>query len=340
MTADSVWGADGSGLRYVKLPEHLPPQLLVTIDTEAEFDWNGPFLRTNRSVASIACQALSHEAFDRFGVVPIYLVDHAVASNDQAVGLLNELLDAGRCHIGAHLNPWLNPPYFDEDTAGSSFAGHLPQGQEHDKLACLTDLIEQRFGQRPRVYRAGRYGIGSNTPEILKQLGYQIDLSVLPRNSFRHYGGPSFEDLSFHPFWLDDERSLLEIPTTAGFSGRLLGLGPALYPRLIGPLGMALHLPGFFARTTLLERATLTPEGVTFDELKRLTKSLVAQGCRVFCLTYHSPSLAPGNTPYVRTECDLEAFLRRVEKFLDFFTSTLGGVPTTPTDVFAAISDQ
>jgi hypothetical protein len=41
-------------------------------------------------------------------------------------------------------------------------------------------------------------------------------------------------------------------------------------------------------------------------------------GHRVFSFTYHSPSLAPGNTPYVRSAADLRAFLQRIERYLDF----------------------
>ena len=312
----------------------MAPQLLVTVDTEAEFDWSGPYSRSNRSVVSIASQTLAHEIYDRYGAVPTYLVDHAVASDDKAIGVLKELLDDGRCEIGAHLNPWINPPFCPEDEAGNSYAGRLPKAHERDKLKCLTSLIVDKFGVQPQSYRAGRYGIGPNTPAILKELGYQVDMSVLPCSSFEGDGGPDFSGHTFQPFWWDREQTLLELPTTAGFSGPLIKHGPSLYPLLTSPVGMTLHLPGMFSRAGLLERATLTPEGITVGELQRLTKSLLSQGCRIFCFTYHSPSLSSGNTPYVRNDRDLEVILARIEQYLELFTSDLAGNLTTPMQIF------
>jgi hypothetical protein len=50
----------------------------------------------------------------------------------------------------------------------------------------------------------------------------------------------------------------------------------------------------------------------------------------VFVLTYHSPSLAPGHTPYVRTAADLQYFLGWIEAYLAFFFGEIGGKPATP----------
>jgi predicted RNA methylase len=49
----------------------------------------------------------------------------------------------------------------------------------------------------------------------------------------------------------------------------------------------------------------------------------------VFTLSYHSPSLAPGNTPYVPDEVALAAFLHCIETVLDCFQNELGGGFTT-----------
>ncbi len=50
----------------------------------------------------------------------------------------------------------------------------------------------------------------------------------------------------------------------------------------------------------------------------------------MFSFGYHSPSLVPGNTPYVRTERDLAEFLDRLRCYFDYFFGTLGGVTMTP----------
>jgi hypothetical protein len=68
------------------------------------------------------------------------------------------------------------------------------------------------------------------------------------------------------------------------------------------------RLPGVFARTRLLERIPLTPEGTTPGEAIRAIDAALADGLPLLVFLFHSPSLAPGHTPYVRTTRDLDAF--------------------------------
>jgi len=63
----------------------------------------------------------------------------------------------------------------------------------------------------------------------------------------------------------------------------------------------------------------------------------LSRGQRVFVLSYHSSSLLPGSTEYVRSPSDLSGFLSRIEKFLDFFIGKLGGISMTPSELRAAL---
>ena len=56
---------------------------------------------------------------------------------------------------------------------------------------------------------------------------------------------------------------------------------------------------------------------------------MAGAGRKVFTLSFHSPSLAPGNTPYVRSQAELEAFLGRLQGYLDFFMGEIGGTSMT-----------
>jgi len=87
-------------------------------------------------------------------------------------------------------------------------------------------------------------------------------------------------------------------------AGRLARRGANLYSVLSSPCGMTLHLPGIAARLGLLERIRLSPEGHSLDDMRRLTRAALARGQRFFMLTYHSSSLLPGATPYVRDAAD------------------------------------
>jgi hypothetical protein len=312
------------------------PLLMVLIDTEEEFDWSKPLARDNTGTATIAAQSRAHRVFERYGIRPIYTIDYPVAETGFAP--LKELHQDGLCDIGAHLHPWVNPPHDEAVTNANSYPGNLAPALERDKLGRLTDLIEQRFGHRPTVYKAGRYGVGPATAETLEGLGYEIDTSVVPESDFRADEGPDFRVCGARPYWFGRTRRLLEIPMTVGFVGGLAGAGNEVYRRLRSGLGMRFHLPGVFSRLGLFERIRLTPEGQSFEELRRLTGAMVASGHRVFSFTYHSPSLEPGHTPYVRDRADLDRFLDCFDRYVDYFKHELGGRPATPGEIKASLT--
>ena len=58
------------------------PLLLTTIDAEEAFDWDKPFTRSAIDVGSMASQEKAHRVFERFGVVPTYMVDYPIVSQD------------------------------------------------------------------------------------------------------------------------------------------------------------------------------------------------------------------------------------------------------------------
>ena len=309
------------------------PALVVIIDTEEEFDWARPISRANRGVTSIAGQARAQAIFARYGIVPTYVVDYPVATDADAVATLKAFQDTGAALIGAHLHPWVTPPETEAVTPANSYPGNLPPALEEAKLRTLTEAIETSFGRRPRIYKAGRYGIGPNTPAILARLGYRVDASVVPHTEFRADGGPDFRHERPVPRAFDAGGEVMELPLSVGFCGRLRRWGPALYPPATRPLPMRLRLPGMLARTGLLERIRLSPEGAEAGDHIRLTRALLRDGVRVFSYTYHSPSLVSGHTPYVQSARALEDFLDRMDRYFDWFFGTLGGRATTPLEV-------
>ena len=303
------------------------PLLVTMIDAEEAFDWSAPFSRNARDVTSMGAQWRAHRVFERHNVVPVYLADHPVASQDAGIGPLRELLADRACDVGAQLHPWVNPPYSEALGEDNSFAGNLPVAAELAKAEVLTNALTDAFGQRPLIYRTGRFGVGLRTGDVLKRLGYLADSSVAPcwpPASLRHE--PAAWAATPGPYWVDRERTLMEIPVSAALVGALSGpVGHRLAPTVFSPWAERLHLPGIAARLGLLERIRLTPEGMTIEEAKRLARSMLAGGHRVFVLTYHSPSLEPGNTPYVRDLAQRDRFLAWLDEFYSFFREELGG---------------
>lgn len=313
------------------------PLLLVVVDTEEEFDWSKPHSRAETSTDAMASQVRAHRIFEKYGIKPTYVIDYPVASQASGYVPLKELYDSGLCQIGTHLHPWVSPP-FDEDVCNrNSYPGNLPRALEKEKLRQLTDEIEKRFGDRPTIYKAGRFGVGPNTAGILAELGYEIDTSVVPQTDLSAEDGPDFSRCDAAPYWFGTS-GMLEIPLSVGFSGVFSALGRRCWGALDTPMGRALKLTGISSRLRLLDRLVLTPEGITHDEHRRLTKTMLASGHRVFSFTYHSPSLQPGCTPYVRDDDDLALFLDRFDRYFDYFINEVGGRPSTPHEVRSLLS--
>jgi hypothetical protein len=305
------------------------PELLIVVDTEEEFDWSAAFSRESTGTGSIPAQALAHEIYGRFGIVPTYCLDYPVATDHAAVAFLKDLADAGKAEIGAHLHPWVTPPHDEEVTDRNSFACNLPPELERAKIETITNAIEAAFGARPTIFKAGRYGFGPNTQRVLVELGYTIDCSLVPHTDFTASGGPDHRGVPSDPHWLDEAAGLLEIPLTVGFLGAFAGLGQRIDWLFDHLRAERLHIPGALARSGLVARSRLTPEGTPAAEQCALIKAMLAQGHRLFTLTYHSPSLAPGHTPYVKDEADVARFLADIETVLAYFRDEVGGRFTT-----------
>jgi glycosyltransferase involved in cell wall biosynthesis len=307
------------------------PLLLTMVDAEESFDWTRPFDRANTDVRTMAAQERAHRVFERHGVVPVYLTDYPVAVDEAGRGPLRELIASGVAEIGAQLHPWVTPPFVEDVNDDNSYPGNLPTMVELAKARRLTEALEEAFGTRPRIWRSGRFGAGRRTADILKQLGYEADSSVVPCWPAPNCPEPGqFWSLSAQPYWLDRQRSLLEIPVSAAVVGRFAGTRPGTVGRVVfHPHAARVGVTGVAARLGLLERIRLSPEGVTLEEGKRLARAMYDAGHRVFVLTYHSPSLEPGHTPYVRTEEDLARFLAWLDGFYSFFREELGGRPAS-----------
>jgi hypothetical protein len=302
------------------------PILTVIIDTEADFDWHAPFSRDEHGTGSVLHQSRAQRLFDRFGIKPTYLIDYPVATDPEACAVLQSFVDNGTADVGIQLHPWTNPPFDELLSSRNSYPCNLSKTLQHAKIELLIDAVRDNLGIEPKVFKAGRYGFNDDTADILEDLGLEIDTSVVPFTDFSQVHGPNFESCPHRPFWFGRRRPLLELPVTRNLCG-LLGrrIGPSLLPLIQSRPGLACHLPGILARSGLLDRLTLTPEGMEIDDLKHLTDTLMRRGERLFSFVFHSPSLASGNTPYVRNEAELEAFLQRIEAYLRYFTTDLGG---------------
>lgn len=328
------------GRRPLRLPADHPPVLLVVIDTEEEFDWQAPFDRGQTSVEAMRHVGRGQELFDEFGIRPNYVIDYPVASQEAGYRLLREYAADGRATIGAHLHPWVSPPHEEQVSPYNSYPGNLPPELERAKLERLVETIETNLDTRPTVYKAGRYGFGPHTTATLEELGFEVDLSPCAGFDLTGDGGPDWSKTPPDAYRFGSAGSLVGFPCTGAFVGWLSGAAPGLYRASLRPPLRWARTPGILSRLGALERLMLSPEGYTLEHLRRLTRSLLARDQRILTLSFHSPSLEPGHTTYVRTESDLQAFLSVCRKYFEFFFGECRGATMGALELRAQLLDD
>lgn len=309
-------------------------RVLLTVDTEEEFDWKAPFSRDGYGVSHVAAIPRFQQFCESIGAHPVYLVDWPIANDPHAVEVIGDPVRRGAADIGVQLHPWVNPPFEEEVNARNSYAGNLPPAIEAAKFTLLRDRIERAFGVAPVIYRAGRYGLGPNTAGLLKDAGIRIDTSVRPLFDYSAGGGPDYSHHPVAPYWIDRDHRLLEVPVTSTYWGPLRRMGPMLHR-------VQRHVPTMFSgfsRLRLLERIALTPEGVSADEAIRGIDIALAQRLPLLVLSFHSPSLAPGHTPYASDDAAVDmlyAWLAAIYAALD-----QRGVRTATVDQIIAATEN
>jgi len=346
--ANGAAGPDGKGHArvnpearcVVRLPAEESPILLTVVDTEEEFEWGGEFDRGATGVTAIRRLPEFQSVCNEWGVHPTYVVDYPVADKPEAYSVIRRFLDRGEAAIGAHLHPWVNPPAEEEVCDRNSFPGNLPPDLEMRKIRVLSDRIEDTLGVRPRVYKAGRYGLGPQTLASLAGAGFLCDLSVHPGADLRLSGGPDYSRFGPEPFWTGPRGQILELPVTSGYRGALWRFSRPLNRVARTPLLRRLPIRGALSRSGLLERLRLSPEGMGLAEHRRLAETLLRRGERVFTFSFHSTSLEPGCTSYVRNEKEQRRFLESCRQFFEYFVGERRARPMTPLELRAYLVDR
>lgn len=289
--------------RHVHWPADFGQRFTIFVDTEEEFDWSRPLARDNRSVSATAAIPAATRRFADLGAPLTFLVDHPVATDPQSIAAIGAALAGGTgAAVGSQLHPWVNPPFDEAVTPANSYPGNLPEALEATKLDALGDAINAAFGTAPRIYRAGRYGIGPNTWRLLAARGYAIDTSMRARFDYRHQSGPDFLWIGNDAFLGD--HGIVELPLTTVDTGLLRILGRPLH-RVAARVPRGL---GVLARTGLLNRVALTPEGVPVGEALEAICVAVGDGLPLLNFSFHSPTLVAGHTPYARDAAGVAAF--------------------------------
>ena len=284
-------------------------RFLVTVQLAEVFGPEVLQLRHGEGLDDLPRLTMFQQLCEDEGVVPLYLVGRPMGQLMRAAEMLRGRLASGKAEIGLQIPPGVGDPLADEATANASPSCNPPSGLEAAKLRELCDEFERTFQRR-----------------------VAIDSSVRAKFDDRPHGGPDFRRHPLVPYWLDDDRRLLELPSTAVFWGMLRRQGDWLYPAI----HRARWRRELLAQLGLLERIELSPQELSVDAAIRGIDIALDDGLPLLVFSVRGRSPRPRSTPAARSEDDLDGlsdWWRRVFAYLE-----LRGVPpTTAADVMHAI---
>jgi hypothetical protein len=300
--------------------------LIVTIDVE-EDDW-GVYKPAGHHLTNIRFLRELQKLFDSYKIRPTYLIDYPVAADETHREFFKALHSSGRAEIGAHLHPWNTPPFEEKPSEYNSMMKNLPHDLQKRKMVTLTDMIERNLGIRPVSFRAGRFGLDEQAVSILVELGYLVDTSVTPFVDWEtHYGGINFQNYPYYPYRIaphkeinrhQEDGKLWEVPITIGFNRTPFNSYSSIYNFLGRDELRLFRLRGLADKVGLLKRMWLSPEVSGFKEMQKLSKITFGLGITVLNMFFHSISLAPGLSPFVKTNGQKKAFLKNIDLYLSW----------------------
>jgi hypothetical protein len=318
----------------------MKPYLLVGIDTEGDNQWDLK-AREHQTFENIYALPKLHSLFGRHGVRPTYVVTWPVASDERSQQVLRFLLLRGDCEIGAHHHAWETPPCTAEDVRAHRYASTLGLDQFEAQLAQLTAAIARAVGAPPVSYRSGRFGFDASHVAALERYGYLVDSSVVPLFNESRKGGPDFSEAPITPYFLAYDSAVrpgtsqvLEIPCSVALDRRMppalarawaRAPWPYMTRRILRKLGVA-------------RLDWLRPSYSSFDQMCALARRLAADGVPALNIIFHSSEAIVGGSPYNRTQAELDAFLDRLDRFLQFAVTELGARPATVREFHASFA--
>jgi hypothetical protein len=304
-------------------------QFIVTIDTEADNQWDGG---RPESAENLRFIPRFQELCDRFHFPPTYLCTYEVVEHSAFDEVLLPLALSGRVEIGAHLHPWTTPPFtrWDRSETAAAYPSELPVGVFARKLVSLTRRIEQKLGRPPRTYRAGRWGLSAAHVPVLLQLGYIADCSVTPLIDWRDPGarerGQDFSTAPAAPYfmaWGDPARpgasGLLEVPVTIVYTNGAMRKSPFL--RDLYLRNRKATIARLLNRAFLLAPRWFRPfSDMSVARFRAVYDAAREMGLPVIEMMFHSSELMPDGSPHNTTQAAVDDLFTRLTGTFEFLT--------------------
>ncbi len=250
-----------------------------------------------------------------------------------------DALQRGTAEIGMHLHAWHSPPDYKltpDDYRYTPFLIEYPNNVMRDKIAFMTDLLQDTFGTKMRSHRAGRWSFNATYAKFLVEQGYVVDCSVTPHVSWRdnlgdpaQNGGTNFSRFPSQLYFVDLENisragnsPLLELPMTivqneSAISATARKLSAGSFPRRVAN------------KLLSIEPIWLRPTGSNLPQMLAIVERAQRENWPYIEWMLHSSEFMPGGSPSFADERaidklyeDLETLFARVAQH--FSGATLG----------------
>ena len=298
---------------------------IITIDTEGDNLWAHPRTVTTENARWLPrFQALC----EKYHLKPTYLTNWEMANSPVFQEFAADVLVRHTAEIGMHLHAWNSPPLSpltEDDSRYATFLIDYPEGLIREKVAVLTDRLEQTFGVKMTSHRAGRWIFNHVYARALADHGYQVDCSVTPHVSWKATqgapsgpGGSDYSRFPEHAYFLDLDdisragtSSLLEVPMT---------IVPNRYPVAVEAArrGLGRHPLGARVMQRLFPSETwMIPNRRNGRDMLSVLSRARQEGRDYVEFTLHSSELMPGGSPVFTTAQAIEALYADLEALFD-----------------------
>jgi hypothetical protein len=249
----------------------------------------------------------------------------AIAKNFQEFG--QDIIGRNVGEIGMHLHAWNTPPLTaltENDYLYKPYLVEYPTDVMREKIAFMTQLLQETFGVEIISHRAGRWSFNATYARLLLDHGYRVDCSVTPHTNWRanlgdpaQNGGADFSRFPENAYLLDlkdirspGDSSLLEVPVT-------------IIPRRIA---IRHAMPEFLERIPMVAQALnhffptrwMRPNGKNLTDLLSIVRHVLLHKYAHLEFMLHSSELMPGGSPGFTTPEAVEKLYDDLKVLFDF----------------------
>lgn len=284
------------------------PAFLITIDTEGDNLWRN---RQNITTHNVQFLPRFQRLCEQHGFKPTWLTNYEMACDPQYVGFAKAVLKRNQGEVGMHLHAWYTPPHValtDDDWRWQPYLIEYPDDVLQQKVAYMTQLLENTFEVKMLSHRAGRWAFDERYLAALLALGYQVDCSVTPgvdwsanRGAPAGTGGSDYTHFPDRAYFLDVQNiascgtdGLLELPMSLCYKHTPFA---RRVRRITDCLRGKKHAPAM---------AWLRPARGNLRQMKRVVNTCLAKGNDYIEFMLHSSELMPDGSPTFKTHADIE----------------------------------